>query len=129
MFLLCCPQLQYTVLHHVLFGACSRVFSSVVLFFCPAIQYIWFCLMLAEILASFQIRGKKMEQLADEHPDLREAYMSKVANYQKYGSTLANKENVTKALDDLEGLMDKVEEQLKKVEAGEGLLLFKAEIP
>ena len=86
--------------------------------------------MLAEMLASFQIRGKKkIEQLADEHPDLREAYMSKAANYQKCGSMLANKENVTKALDDLESLMDQVEEQMKKVEAGEGLLLLKAEIP
>ncbi|XP_076449062.1 ganglioside-induced differentiation-associated protein 1-like [Babylonia areolata] len=69
-----------------------------------------------EITATNQIMGKKAEQLADEHPDLREAYSARAAAYQKRPAMLT-KENVTKQMDDLETVLDQVEEQLLKVEA------------
>ena len=68
-------------------------------------------------MADRQLTMKKMEQLADEHPDLREAYTAKIAQSQKRSDNLA-KENVIKVLDDLESTLDQVEEQLKKVDAG-----------
>lgn len=62
---------------------------------------------------------QKLQQLADEHPDLREAYTAKISQMQKRLASLNNKETIVKVLDDLEATMDQVEDQLKKVDAGE----------
>ncbi|KAK7481716.1 hypothetical protein BaRGS_00027089 [Batillaria attramentaria] len=70
-----------------------------------------------DIIANMQIRAKRCEQLADEHPDLREAYTAKMSAVQKNVSTIADKDNVVKALDALESTLDKVQEKLKKVDA------------
>nr|KAG5695542.1 hypothetical protein BaRGS_033964 [Batillaria attramentaria] len=72
-----------------------------------------------DIIANMQIRAKRCEQLADEHPDLREAYTAKMSAIQKNVSTIADKDNVVKALDALESTLDKVEEKLKKVDAAD----------
>ncbi|KAL8575943.1 hypothetical protein ACOMHN_027341 [Nucella lapillus] len=69
-----------------------------------------------EVLARNQIFGSKAEELADEHPDLREAYSAKATKLTKMSQSL-ERENVEKALNDLEKTLDEVEGQLKKVDA------------
>ena len=75
----------------------------------------------ADILAKLQLNAAKLEQLADEHPDLREAYMAKVADLQKRRSAVAEAGDVEKVLSQLEPLLDRLEDQLKKVDAGESV--------
>lgn len=59
-----------------------------------------------------------MEELAERHPDLRDAYLAKKAYLLAQAGALDDKEKVIASLDDLELTFDQVEEQLKKVEAG-----------
>lgn len=75
-------------------------------------------------MASLQINAAKIEQLADEHPDLREAYMAKVSDLQKRRQFVSDKDKVVKVLDELETTLDQVEQQLKKVDAGKRCFEF-----
>lgn len=70
-----------------------------------------------DVLSGLQVKIRQLQDLADEHPDLREAYTAKIGKLQKRTTSWDDKESVAKVLDDLEATMDKIEEQLLKVEA------------
>ncbi|XP_025115658.1 ganglioside-induced differentiation-associated protein 1-like [Pomacea canaliculata] len=70
-----------------------------------------------DILVSFQLFEKKMEQLSDLHPDLREAYLAKICAIHDLKVRIDDKEGVVRVLMELESTLDQVEEQLNKVDA------------
>ncbi|XP_071084390.1 ganglioside-induced differentiation-associated protein 1-like [Haliotis cracherodii] len=71
------------------------------------------------------IAGKiaKLEKLASEHPDLRDAYLAKIPPLQKRKEMCSNPEVVQKELDDLQTTLEEVEAKLVKGSPGETWLL------
>ncbi|XP_067651650.1 ganglioside-induced differentiation-associated protein 1-like [Haliotis asinina] len=71
------------------------------------------------------IAGKiaKLEKLATENPDLRDAYLAKIPPLQQRKEMCSNPEVVQRALDDLQTILDEVEAKVVKGSPGETWLL------